>query len=174
MTNLNLGGACPRRQITHAIARAMRHPTAPVDVALGNCDLGVFAVNGTFAESIEVLVGPGIDNRRPWLAATFVDDVSSQLRGLLLMRPVRNQVHVCLVEPCLLRAGAPMLLVGADRMQAFELDAAGRLVERAVPSAAKLHKGIERAWADLTRRMLAVTTEAGEFRFGSWMAVVPV
>lgn len=174
MRNLNLGGACPRRPITHAIARAMLHPTAPVDVALGDCDLGVFAVNGTYAECIQVLSGVAIDKRRPWLAATFADEVSTQLRGLLLMRPVYGQLHVCLVEPCLTRLGKPMLLVSADRMQAFELDAAGRLVERAVPSAGKLKKGIERAWADLTRRMLAVTTEAGEFRFGSWIAVVPV
>jgi len=100
--------------------------------------------------------------------------VEMQLRGLLLMRPFHGQLHVCLVEPCLTRVGKPMLLVSADRMQAFELDAAGRLVERAVPSAGKVKKGIERAWADLTRRMLAVTTEAGEFRFGSWIAVVPV
>ncbi|WP_155647068.1 hypothetical protein, partial [Erythrobacter donghaensis] len=109
----------------------MLHPTAPVDVALGDCDLGVFAVNGTYAECIQVLSGVAIDKRRPWLAATFADEVSTQLRGLLLMRPFHGQLHVCLVEPCLTRADKPMLLVSADRMQAFELDAAGRLVERA-------------------------------------------
>ena len=174
MRNLNLGGACPRRQITHAVTRAMLHPNAPVDVALGDCDLAVFAFNGTYAECLEVLSSVAIDKRRPWLAATFADHVSPQLRGLLLMRPCFGQLHVCLVEPCLTEVGKPMLLVSADRSQAFELDADGRFVERSVPSPAKLEKGIERAWTELTRRMLAVTDEAGEFRFGSCIAVVPV
>ena len=174
MRNLNLGGACPRRPITHALPRAMMHPTDPADVVLGDCDLGVFAFSGTYAECIEVMAGAAIDKRRPWLAATFADHVSPQLRGLLLMRPCFGQLHVCLVEPCLTQVGKPMLLVSADRSQAFELDADGRFVERSVPSPAKLEKGIERAWTELTRRMLAVTNEAGEFRFGSCIAVVPV
>lgn len=174
MRNLNLGGACPRRPITHALPRAMMHPTDPADVVLGDCDLGVFAFSGTYAECIEVMAGAAIDKRRPWLAATFADDVSPQLRGLLLMRPSQGQIHIGLVEPCIIRPGEPMLLVSADRQNAFALDAAGRLVERPVPPPAKLEQGIERAWAELGRRMLAATNEAGEFRFGSWMAVVPV
>lgn len=173
MKNLNIGGACPRRPLTHAIPRAMMHPTAPVDVALGDCELGVFATNGTFGDSISALASVAIDRRRSWLAATFADDVSTQFRGLLLMRPLGNQLYVCRVDPCLLRAGTPMILVSTDRTQAFELDAAGCLVERPVPSEAKLQKGIERAWADLTRRMRAVTTENGEFLFESWMVSVP-
>jgi hypothetical protein len=151
----------------------MMHPTAPVDVALGDCELGVFATNGTFSESISALGSVAIDKRRSWLAATFADDVSTQFRGLLLMRPMAGHQYVCLVDPCLLRAGGPTILVSADRMQAFEMDAAGHLVERPVPSQTKLQKGIERAWADLTRRMLAVTTENGKFVFGSWTVSVP-
>jgi hypothetical protein len=146
MKNLNIGGACPRRPLTHVIPRAMMHPTAPVDVAMDDCELGVFATNGTFGDSISALGSVAIDKRRPWLAATFADDVSTQFRGLLLMLPMAGHQYVCLVDPCLLRAGTPMILVSADRMMAFELDEAGRLVERPVPSEAKLQKGIERAW----------------------------
>jgi len=173
MKNLNIGGACPRRPLTHAVPRAMMHPTAPVDVALGDCELGVFATNGTFSESISALGSVAIDKRRSWLAATFADDVSTQFRGMLLMRPMAGHLYVCLVDPCLLQAGTPMILVSADRMMAFELDTTGRLVECPVPSQTKLRKGIERAWTDLTRRMRAVTTESGEFLFGSWMVSVP-
>lgn len=174
MKNLKLGGACPRRPLTHAIPRAMMHPTGPIDATLGDCELGVFAFSGTYPDCIKVLSGVAIDKRRPWLAVTFADDVSTQLRGLLLMRPMGKQLYVCLVEPCLLRAGTPMVLVSADHMLAYEMDTHGRLVERPVPPQAKLKKGIERAWADLTRRMLAVTTQAGEYRFNSWMVAVPV
>ena len=173
MRNLNLGGACPRRPITHALPRAMMHPTDPADVVLGNCDLGVFAFSGTYAECIEVMADAAIDKRRPWLAATFADDVSPQLRGLLLMRPSQGQIHIGLVEPCILRPGEPMLLVSADRQNALALDVAGSLVERPVPPPAKLAKGIERAWAELGRRMLAVTTESGEFRYASWTVGMP-
>ncbi len=84
------------------------------------------------------------------------------------MRPMGSQVYACLVDPCLLRTGAPMILVSADRMQAFEINGAGRLVECPVPPAAKLEKGIKRAWADLTRRMQAVTTRNGAFQHKSW------
>lgn len=168
MKNIDIGGACPRRPLTHAIPRAMMHPTEAVDVAIGDCELGVFATNGTISESISALGIVAIDNRRSWLAATFADNVSTQLRGLLLMRPMAGHMYVCLVDPCLLRAGTPTILVSADRKQAFEMDEVGRLVERPVPPQTKLQKGIERAWADLTRRMLATTKSNGTFRHPSW------
>lgn len=173
MRNLDLGGACPRRPLTHALPRAMMHPTAPFDVELGDFDLGIVAACGTLAQSVNTLGQVALAERHTWLVGNFVDNVSTQCRGLILIRPVGDQLHVCMVEPCLLEAGARMILVSADHEQAFEMDAACQLVERPVPPPAKVKKGIERAWADLIGRMRSAITPTGEYRFKSRAVYLP-
>jgi hypothetical protein len=151
----------------------MVHPTAPFDVELGDCDLGIVATSGTLAQSVNTLGQVALAEGDPWLVGNFVDNVSTECRGLILLRPVGDQLHVCMVEPCLLEAGARMILVSADRAQAFEMDAGRQLVERPVPPQAKVEKGIERAWADLIQRMRSAITPTGEYRFKSRAVYLP-
>lgn len=168
MIDLNLGGACPRRPLTYALARAMKHPNGPLDVELGPCDLGVVATNGTMSEGIEALARMGLLSRGSWLIASFLDEATTLCSGLVLLLPTDGGIFFSIVEPCVLRAGAPMILVTADRTHAFGLTAAGRLIERPVPRPARVRDGIERGRADLVRRMRALTTDGGAFRYESW------
>ncbi|WP_296722011.1 hypothetical protein [Erythrobacter sp.] len=168
MIDLNLGGACPRRPLTYAFIRAMKYPNAPIDVPLGECNVGVVASNGSSAEGIEVIGDVALRSGRNWLMANFADNITTECRDLVLLRPVDEGILIGTVEPCLLRPGAPMILVSADRTRAFEMTAAGQLVDRPVPRTARVKEGIERAWAELIRRMRALTTDSGEFRHESW------
>jgi hypothetical protein len=151
----------------------MMHPTAPFDVELGDLDLGIVAACGTLGQSVNTLGQVALAERQPWLVGNFVDNVSTQCRGLILLRPVGEEIHVCMVEPCLLEVGTRMILVSADRAQAFEMNAACQLVERPVPPPAKVKKGIERAWADLVQRMRSAITPTGEYRFKSRAVYLP-
>lgn len=168
MIDLNLGGACPRRPLTYALARAMKYPNAPIDVPLGDCDLGVVASNGSLAEGIEVLGDFALRSGRSWLMANFADNITTECRDLVLLRPVDEGILVGTVEPCMLRPGGPMILVSADRTRAFEMTAAGQLVDRPVPRPARVKEGIERAWAELIRRMRLLTNASLQFRHESW------
>lgn len=168
MIDLKNVGACPRRPITYALRRAMKYPTASVDAPIGNCELGVVAANGEMAEGIEFMGKVALRSGRNWLLANFEDDFTSLCRGLVLLRPVDAGLLIGMVEPCLLRAGAPMILVSADRTRAFEMTAGGGLVDRPVPQPARVKKGIDRAWTELVRQMRAVTTDNGAFRHESW------
>lgn len=168
MIDLKNVGACPRRPITYALPRAMKYPNAPVDGPIDTCELGVVAANGEMAEGIEVMGKVALRSGRNWLLANFEDDFTALCRGLVLLRPVDAGLLIGMVEPCLLRAGAPMILVSADRTRAFEMTAGGCLVDRPVPRPARVEEGIERAWAELIRRMRAVTTAGGAFRHESW------
>ena len=168
MIDLKNVGACPRRPITFVLPRAMKYPNAPVDAPLGDCDLGVVAANGEMEEGIEVMGRVALRSGRDWLLANFEDNYTALCRGLVLLRPVDAGLLIGMVEPCLLRAGAPMVLVSADRTQAFEMTAGGRLVDRPVPRPARVKEGIERACNELNRRMRALTTDDGAFRHESW------
>lgn len=168
MIDLTNIGACPRRPITHALPRAMKYPNAPIDVPLGDCDLGVVASNGSLAEAIEMLGDVALRSGRSWLIANFDDDITTECRSLVLLRPVDEGILIGTVEPCLLRPDAPMILVSTDGTRCFEMTAAGRLVDRPMPRPARVKEGIERAWVELIRRMRALTTEAGAFRHESW------
>lgn len=152
----------------YALSRAMKYPTAPIDVPLGECNVGVVASNGSMAEGIEVLGDVALRSGRNWLMANFGDNITTECRDLVLLRPVDEGILIGTVEPCLLRPGAPMILVSADRTRAFEMTAAGQLVDRAVPRPARVTEGTARAWAELIRRMRLLTTASGQFRHESW------
>lgn len=168
MIDLTDVGACPRRPLTYALCRAMKYPNAPIDVLLGECNVGVVASNGLLAEGIEMLGNVALRSGRSWLIANFADDITTECRDLVLLRPVDEGILIGSVEPCLLRPGAPMLLVSADRTRAFEMTAAGQLVDLPVPRPARVKEGIEHAWAELIRRMRLLTTASGQFRYESW------
>jgi hypothetical protein len=146
----------------------MKYPTASVDVPIGNCELAVAAINGEISEAIEFMGKVALRSDRNWLLANFTDDITALCQGLVLLRPVDAGLLIGMVEPCLLRAGAPMILVSADRTRAFEMTAGGGLLDRPVPRPAKVKEGVERAWTELVRRMRAVTTDDGAFRHESW------
>lgn len=168
MIDLTDVGACPRRPLTYAMSRAMKYPNGPIEVPLGDCDLGVVASNGSMAEGVEVLGDVALRSGRNWLMASFADNITTECRDLVLLRPVDEGILIGTVEPCLLRTSAPMILVSADRTRAFEMTAAGQLVDRPVPRPARVKEGIERAWAELIRRMRLHTTASGQFRHESW------
>jgi hypothetical protein len=146
----------------------MKYPNAPVDVPLGNCELAVAAINGEMSEAIEFMGKVALRSGRNWLLANFEDDFTALCRGLVLLRPVDAGILIGMVEPCLLRAGAPMILVSVDRTRAFEMTAGGRLADRPVPRPARVNEGIELAWNKLIRQMRAVTKDDGKFRHESW------
>jgi len=168
MIDLTDVGACPRRPLTYALSRAMKHPNAPIDVPLGECNVGVVASNGSMAEGIEVLGDVALRSGLNWLMASFTDEVTTECSGLVLLRPVDQGILIGTVEPCLLQTGAPMILVSTDRTRAFEMTAAGQLVDRAVPRPAQVTEGTARAWTELIRRMRLLTTNSGHFRHESW------
>lgn len=173
MIDLTDVGACPRRPLTHALPRAMKYPNALIDLPLGECHVGVVATNGSMAEGIEVLRNVALRSGHSWLMASFSDDITTVCCGLVLLRPIDQGILIETVEPCLLRPGAPMILASIDRTRAFEMNAAGQLVDRLVPRPARVTEGVERAWTELMRRMAVLTTAEGEFRHESWEIHLP-
>lgn len=167
MIDLNLGGACPRRPITHALPRAMKDPHAPQDGDLGDCDLGVVAINGSMAAGVDLLAALATRSGMNWLMANFGNEVTTLCSGLVILRHTGAGLLVSMVEPCLLHRGASMILVTLDRKLAFEMMPDGRLVDRPVPRPARVKEGVERGWTELVRRMRAQITESGAFRHKS-------
>jgi hypothetical protein len=174
MINFNLGGACPRRPLTHAISRAMLHPIGPADASIKDFELGVVASNGTMREGVETMFDIALRSNRPWLLANFPDDVTSQCDSLVLIKPVEDGLLIGMFEPCIVRPGAPMILVATDRSCAFKAGDAGKLIECAMPRPTRLAAGLERARTELIRRMRAVITDTGVFRHESWeLHIIP-
>lgn len=161
-------GACPRRPLSYVLSRAMFRPNGPADASVKDFELGVVASNGTMREGIETMFGIALRSNRPWLLANFSDDVTSQCGGLVLLKPVDGGLLIGLVEPCIVRPGAPLILVATDRSRAFKAGDEGKLIECDVPRPSRLAAGIERARTELIRRMRSVITEAGLFRHESW------
>jgi hypothetical protein len=161
------GGACPARPLTFALPRAMMHPHAPCDVPLGTCDLAVIAFRGEVREMVPFFLNTLVKTGRPHLVADFEVTAPTMCRSLCLFAPVTQGIMVSMVEPCILRTGAPMILVTVDRTRAFIMQG-GKLVECEVPRPARTKRGIERGWAELIRRMNASVTPDGTFRHASY------
>jgi hypothetical protein len=162
------GGACPARPLTHALPRAMMYPHAPYDVPLENCDFAVTAFRGDVRELVPLFVQTVVNTGRPYLVADFEVAAPSVCRSLCLFMQVQEGIMVGKVEPCIVRPGAPMILVTADRTRAFTMSGDGKLVDCAVPRPNRAKRGIARGWAELIRRMNASVTETGAFRHASW------
>jgi hypothetical protein len=161
------GGACPARPLTHALPRALAYPRSADDVPLENCDLSVIAFQGDVRELMPWFIKTVVNTGRPYLVADFEVAAPSICRSLCLFMQVEQGIMVGKVEPCIVRPGAPMILVTADRTRAFIMED-GNLVDCAVPRPARTKQGITRGWAELIRRMNASVTADGAFRHASW------
>lgn len=162
------GGACPARPITYALPRAMRYPHAPLEVPLDNCELSVASCRGDLREVLDHLTTATLRCGVPFVLANFDDVRTTCCRGLCLFMPTPRGVLIGWVEPCVLAAGMPMILVSADRTRAFAMSADGKLVDCEVPRPARAKQGIARGWGELIRRMNASVTCDGRFLHSSY------
>lgn len=161
------GGACPARPLTYALPRALAYPRSADDVQLENCDLAVIAFQGDVRELVPLFLQTVVNTGRPHLVADFEVTAPTMCRSLCLFMQVQEGIMVGKVEPFILRPGAPMILVTADRTRAFAMKD-GKLVDCQVPRPTRTKQGIARGWAELIRRMNASVTETGAFRHASW------
>ena len=161
------GGARPARPLTYALPRAMAYPRDADDVPLENCDLAVSAFHGDVAELVPFFVKTVVRSGRPHLVADFEVSAPTMCRSLCLFAPVTQGIMVGKVEPCIVRPGAPMILVTVDRTRAFIMQD-GKLADCQVPRPSRTKQGIARGWAELIRRMNASVTPDGTFRHASY------
>jgi hypothetical protein len=167
MIDLNLGGACPRRSLVHVLPRAMVVPNVCAYGPLTGINFAVMACDGALRDSIPMLANSVQDTGRPALIATFAPKLAV-CTGMTLFRRLREGVEVGMVEPYLVNDGDAIMLVAADRSKLFRIDAKGELVERRVPKVVRNGEAIDRAWADLKRRMSELVEHTGCFPLASW------
>lgn len=161
------GGVCPARPLTYALPRALAYPRSADDVPLENCDLAVTVFQGDVRELVPLFVRTVVNTGQPHLVADFEVAAPTTCRSLCLFMQVAEGIMVGKVEPCIVRSGAPMILVTADRTRAFAMKD-GKLVDCQVPRRARTKQGITRGWAELIRRMNASVNADGAFRHASW------
>lgn len=89
----------------------------------------------------------------------FANDQTSICGGLALIYRTRDGAQIMQVEPCRLSRSKPIILVTTDRRHAFRLDKRCVLRSCAVPSRAKVERGVERAWADIRAAMHTVDVD---------------
>lgn len=168
MIDLTLpGGACPRLPITYVLPRALWRPRDPGNVSIKGCQMAFAANTGTIAEGIGAIAEFAVRKQVPWLLANFADKTTSICDGLVMVKPRGDTLLIGLVHPCIVRSGAPMILVADNRSHAFAFDTSGKLIECAVPRPAKIAAGVERGWAEVRRRM-ADMVDGATFRYPSW------
>lgn len=168
MRHLNLGGVCPRRPLIHVLPRSMVLPNPSAYEPLDGINFAVAATDGALREHIPVIASSVQSARRSMLVVTFADAGLPLCLGMTLFRPVPAGVEVGRVEPCLSADGGALILVATDRSKAFGIDGKGELIERPVPRLRRNGGGIDRAWADLERRMTELVDDTGYFPLGSW------
>jgi len=168
MIDLNIGGACPRRALTYALARALICPSGPLDAPLPKGGLGLVAVNGNLQDGIAMVADIAAKAGRTWLMANFADDHTNICSGIVQLRPTVLGVEVTTVHPFLLEDGAPMTLISSCAKRAFAFDAQGQITD--VPPPVPLHasRGADRGWGELRRRMKASAKGANFWPWESW------
>ncbi|HBR83710.1 MAG TPA: hypothetical protein DD861_05860 [Erythrobacter sp.] len=169
MIELNLDGACPRRSLVHVLPRAMVVPNVCAYEPLSDDSLAVLASDGALRDNIPILAKSIQATGRPALIATFAPNLPV-CTGMTLFRPLREGVEVGMVEPCLVNDGDAIVLVAADRSKLYRIDTKGELVDCRVPKALRNGEAIDRAWADLKRRMSELVMHTGCFPLASWEA----
>jgi hypothetical protein len=143
-------------------------PTPSAYEPLVGLNFAVAGMEGTLRNHIPVIASSVQSAGRPMLVVTFADAELPVCTGMTLFRPVPAGVEIGRVEPCLLADGGALILVATDRSKAFGIDAKGELVARPVPRLRRKGGGIDRAWADLERRMTELVKDTGCFPLGSW------
>ena len=91
--------------------------------------------------------------------ALFANDQTSICGGLALIYRTKDGAQIMQVEPCRLNRSKPIIVVTTDRRQTFRLDKRCLLRPCAVPSRAKVERGVERAWADIRAAMHTVDVD---------------
>lgn len=157
------GGACPLLPITHALPRAMMYPNEPYAICLDQTHAAIMAVRGNVNFAANEVARAAARTAQPALMAEFDEFVLNACRGLHLFVPRGGRLLAGRVEPCIVKPGAPMILVAEDRSMAFSMGVDGLLVECAVPSPKQFKQGVARAWEELIRRMRTTVTEDGVF-----------
>lgn len=160
MIDLDMGGACPRQRLTCALSQALGLPTAP---GAGTDALAIGTMDNPNEQALEMVGRAAIVARQDSLLAIFADDGTSACSGLALIYRTRDGVRIMQVEPCRLQSGKPVALVTTDRRFAFRLDARCVLTTQAVPSRAKVDRGVARAWDDIRTVMRTVDVDPEEW-----------
>lgn len=157
------GGACPLLPITHALPRAMMYPNAPHNVSVERTHAAIMAVRGDVNFAANEVARAAARTAQPALMAEFDEVVTNACRGLHLFVPRGDSLLAGRVEPCIVKQGAPMILVAEDRSMAFAMGTDGLLVECAMPPPKRIRQGIARAWNELVYRMKTTVNEDGLF-----------
>jgi len=156
MIDFNLGGACPRRKLSYALAEAL---DLPIDPGPGTNALKLAILDHLSEEAIDDLALAAIASRQDKLLSLFADRGSESLICLALLYRTREGVEIITVEPCRLKRGKPIMLVSVDRRRAFKLDDRCILTTCPVPPRAKLARGVEHAWADIRASLQNVVVD---------------
>ena len=163
MIDLDIGGACPRQQLTYALLQALGLPTDP---GPGTDALTIGTMDYPSEPALEMVARAAMKARQDSLLALFANDQSSTCAGLALIYRTMEGAQIMQVEPCRLRRSKPMLLVTTDRRYAFRLDSRCQLTSCPVPSRAKLEHGVERAWDDIRAAMRTVEVDPAQWEAG--------
>ena len=160
MIDLDTGGACPRQQLTYALSQALGLPTDP---GAGTDALTIGTMDYPSEPALEMVARAAMKERQDSLMAMFANDQTSTCAGLALIYRTKDGAQIMQVEPCRLRGRKPVLLVTTDRRHAFRLDKRCVLRSCAVPSRAKVERGVERAWEDIRAAMLTVEVDPAQW-----------
>lgn len=163
MIDFDLGEACPRQRLTCALIQALGLPTNP---GPGSDALSVGTMDYPSEHGIELVARAIIQARQDGLIAMFADPQTSACAGLALIYRTRDGARVMEVEPCRLMRDKPIILVTKDRRHAFRLDERCILTSRAVPSRAKVERGVARAWDDIRSCMLTIDVDPEHWEEG--------
>lgn len=163
MIDLDIGGACPRQQLTYALSHALGLPTDP---GAGTDALTIGTMDYPSEPALEMVARAAMKARQDSVLALFANDQTSICAGLALIYRTKDGAQIMQVEPCRLRRSKPMVLVTTDRRHAFRLDKRCLLRSCAVPSRAKVERGVERAWADIRAAMRTVEVDPSEWEAG--------
>ena len=163
MIDLDMGGACPRQQLTWALSQGLGLPTDP---GAGTDALAIGTMDYPSELAFEMVARAAIKARQDSLLALFADDRTSTCAGLALIYRTKDGAQIMQVEPCRLRRSKPMLLVTTDRRHAFRLDSRCLLTSCAVPSRAKVERGVERAWDDIRAAMRTAVIDPAQWEAG--------
>lgn len=163
MIDLDMGGACPRQQLTCALSQALGLPTAP---GAGTDALAIGTMDYPSEPALEMVARAAMRVRQDSLMALFADDQTTTCAGLALIYRTRSGAQIMQVEPCRLRRSQPIVLVTTDHRRAFRLDQRCLLTSGGVPSRAKVERGVERAWDDIRAAMRTVEVDPARWEGG--------
>ena len=160
MIDLDIGGACPRQPLTCALLQALGLPTDP---GAATDALTVGTMDYPSEPALEMVARAAMKSRQDSVLAMFANEQTSSCAGLALIYRTKDGAQVMQVEPCRLGRSKPMVLVTTDRRNAFRLDKRCLLASCAVPSRAKVERGVERAWDEIRAAMRTIEVDPAQW-----------